>query len=84
KIQLASWLGYTQSSPPEFTTMGPKELRCTKTTKIDGKLLTATLVCSGQRGVYEIAGDLRFTYDLPGHPGAGTGEDGAKWKFEIK
>ncbi len=84
KIQLASWLAFTKASPPEFTTMGPKELKCDKGTKIDGTLLTASITCSGQRGVYEIAGSLRFTYDIPGHPGAGTGEDGAKWKFEIK
>ena len=84
KIQLASWLAFTKSSPPEFTTMGPKELKCDKATKIDGTVLTASITCSGLRGVYEIAGNLHFTYDIPGHPGAGTGEDGAKWKFEIK
>jgi hypothetical protein len=84
KIQLASWLGYTQSSPPEFTTTGPKELRCDKATKIDAHVLTASVTCAGPRGVYEMQGRIRFTYDVPGHPGAGTGEDGATWKFEIK
>ena len=51
--------------------------------KIADKLLTATVTCSGPKGIYEARGELRFGYDAPAG-GTGVGAESAKWKFEIK
>src|SRR5262249_12251250 len=75
RIQLASWLSYNQGSPPELVLTGPKDVKCDKATKIDAHTLAATATCSGPKGSYELQGRIRFNYDVPGHPGAGTGED---------
>jgi hypothetical protein len=89
KVQLASWLAYSQSAPMEFTVTLPRDIKCDATTlhadriKLSGQMLIATVTCSGPRGNYEAQGKIRFGYDSPG--GAhGTGEDGATYKFEIK
>jgi hypothetical protein len=84
KIQLATWLNYSTGSAPELVLTGPKDVKCEKASKIEAHTLIATATCSGPKGVYELQGRIRFNYDVPGHPGAGTGEDGATWKFEIK
>jgi len=89
KVQLASWLAYSQKTPMEFTLTAPKDIKCDAMAlrgdqlKITGQTLIATVTCSAPRGVYEAQGKIRFGYDSPG--GAhGTGEDGATFKFEVK
>ena len=51
--------------------------------KIVDQTLTASLSCSGNRGVYEIRGTLNFGYDTPSG-GAGLGTESTNFKFEIK
>jgi len=88
-IKLASWLKYSDKSPRELQVTMPSDIKCDATTlkgdqiKIADKLLTATITCSGPRGIYEARGELRFGYDVLGG-GAGIGAESAKWKFEIK
>jgi hypothetical protein len=88
-IRLASWLKYSTRTPMEFDLTAPSDLKCDATRlrgdqiKVDGRLLSATVTCSGSRGSYEVRGDLRFGYDAPGG-GTGMGAQSARWKFEIK
>ena len=89
KVQLSSWLTFSQKTPAQFDLTVPKDIKCASTTLrgeqlvIEGHMMTATATCSGPRGVYEAQGSIRFEYDSPS--GAhGTGADGATYKFEIK
>jgi hypothetical protein len=88
-IKLATWLKYSTSTPMEFDVMVPSDLKCDATRlrgdqiKIDGRLLSATVTCSGPKGSYGARGELRFGYDAPGG-GTGVGAQSADWKFEIK
>jgi hypothetical protein len=89
KIQLAGWLTYSKTTPMEFKLTVPKDIKCDAIAlkgdqlKIEGRTLSATVSCAGPKGSYEARGDIRFGYDSPAG-GAGLGNDGAKWKFEIK
>jgi len=83
KIQLASWLAYSQKTAIQFTLMAPKDIRCDKATKIEDHTLTATATCSGPKGNYEAQGKIRFGYDTPAG-GTGLGDDGTTYKFAIK
>ena len=83
KIQLASWLNYSQKTSMDFQVSLPKDIKCEKATKIEGHTLTATATCSGPKGHYEAQGRIKFGYDAPGG-GTGLFEDGTTWKFEIK
>jgi hypothetical protein len=51
--------------------------------KVEGHTMTATVNCSGPRGIYEAAAKIRFGFDGPNKT-TGFGDDGTKWKFEIK
>jgi hypothetical protein len=88
-IRLATWLKYSASTPMEFDVTVPSDLKCDATRlrgdqiKIDGRLLSATVTCSGPKGSYGARGELRFGYDAPGG-GTGVGAQSADWKFEIK
>ncbi len=88
-IKLASWLKYSDKTPMELKVTVPPDIKCDATAlkaeqmTIADKLLTATVTCSGPRGIYEARGELRFGYDAPGG-GTGIGAESAKWKFEIK
>jgi hypothetical protein len=88
-VKLASWLGYSTKSPTQLTVTVPPDFKCDATTltgdqiKLVDKQLTATVTCSGPRGIYEARGELRFGYDAPGGA-TGIGAESAKWKFEIK
>jgi hypothetical protein len=88
-IQLAGWLKYSDKSPMELKITMPPDIKCDATTlsraqiKVVDKQLTASVTCSGPRGIYEGRGELRFGYDTPGG-GTGIGAESAKWKFEIK
>jgi hypothetical protein len=88
-IKLATWLTYSTRTPMEYDLTAPVDLKCDATRlrgdqiKVDGRLLSATVTCSGSRGSYEVRGDLRFGYDAPGG-GTGMGAQSARWKFEIK
>ncbi len=88
-IKLASWLKYSDKTPMELKVTVPPDIKCDATTlkgdqmKIADKQLTATVTCSGPRGIYEGRGELRFGYDAPGG-GTGLGAESAEWKFEIK
>lgn len=88
-IKLASWLKYSDKTPMEFKVTIPPDIKCDATTlkgdqiKVADKLLTATVTCSGPKGIYEARGELRFGYDAPGG-GTGIGAESAKWKFELK
>jgi acylphosphatase len=89
-IKLAAWLKYSDKSPMEMVVTVPPDIKCDATTlkgeqlKVADKLLTATVTCSGPRGIYEARGELRFGYDAPGGGGTGIGAESARWKFEIK
>lgn len=89
KVRLANWLNYSSSQPMEFKLSAPKDLHCDQTTlwgdklKIDGRVLTAQVTCAAARGVYQVAGRLKFGYDAPSGPGFGD-VDGVVWKFEAK
>ena len=69
--------------------MVAREIKCDATTlkgnqlKVDGHTMTAAVTCTGPRGIYEAAGKIRFGFDGPNKT-AGFGDDGTKWKFEIK
>jgi hypothetical protein len=88
-IKLATWLKYSTRTPMEFDLTAPSDLKCDATRlrgdqiKVDGRLLSATVTCSGPRGSYEVRGELRFGYDAPGG-GTGMGAQSHNWKFEIK
>ena len=88
-IKLAGWLKYSDKTPMELKITVPPDIKCDATTlkgeqiKLADKLLTATVTCSGPRGIYEARGELRFGYDAPGG-GTGLGAESARWKFEIK
>jgi hypothetical protein len=88
-IKLASWLVYSSKTPRELKVTIPPDIKCDQTVlqgeqiQIADKLLTATVTCSGPRGIYEARGELRFGYDAPGG-GTGIGAESAKWKFELK
>jgi hypothetical protein len=88
-IKLASWLAYSDKTPKELKVTVPPDIKCDATTlkgeqiKVADKLLTATVTCSGPRGIYEARGELRFGYDAPGG-GTGLGSESTEWKFEIK
>jgi hypothetical protein len=87
-IKLASWLAYSDKTPRELKVTIPPDIKCDQTLlkgdqiKVADKLLTATITCSGPRGIYEGRGELRFGYDAPGG-GTGIGAESAKWKFEL-
>ena len=88
-IKLASWLSYSDKTPRELKVSVPSDLKCDAVSlkgeqiKVADKLLTATVTCSGPRGIYGARGELRFGYDAPGG-GTGIGAESAEWKFEIK
>jgi hypothetical protein len=88
-IKLASWLKYSNKTPMELKVTVPPDIKCDATTlkgeqmKIADQVLTATVTCSGPRGIYEARAELRFGYDTPAG-GTGLGAESAKWKFEIK
>jgi hypothetical protein len=88
-IQLATWLTYSDKTPRQLTITAPRDIKCDATSlagdqiKIAGRELTASVTCSGPRGIYEARGELRFGYDAPGG-GTGIGAESAQWKFEIK
>jgi len=88
-IKLAGWLKYSDKTPMELKVTVPPDIKCDATTlkgeqmKVADKLLTATVTCSGPRGIYEARGELRFGYDAPSG-GTGIGAESAKWKFELK
>jgi hypothetical protein len=88
-IKLAGWLKYSDKTPRELKVTVPPDIKCDATTltgdqlKVADKLLTATVTCSGPRGIYEARGELRFGYDAPGG-GTGIGAESTEWKFEIK
>jgi hypothetical protein len=88
-IKLASWLKYSDKTPMELDITAPSDLKCDATKlrgdqiKVADKQLTATVTCSGPRGIYEARAELRFGYDAPGG-GTGMGAESAGWKFEIK
>ena len=88
-IKLASWLKYSDKTPMEFAVTVPPDIKCDATRlkgdqlKVADKQLTATVTCSGPKGIYEARGELRFGYDAPGG-GTGLGTESAEWKFEIK
>jgi hypothetical protein len=88
-ITLASWLKYSDKTPMEFELRLPPDIKCDATKlrgdqlKVADKQLTATVTCSGPKGIYEARGELRFGYDAPSG-GTGLGAESASWKFEIK
>jgi len=88
-IKLASWLKYSDKTPMELDITVPGDIKCDATKlrgdqlKVADKQLTATVTCSGPRGIYEARGELRFGYDAPGG-GTGLGAESTQWKFEIK
>jgi hypothetical protein len=88
-IQLASWLKYSDKTPMELDITVPADIKCDATKlraeqiKVADKQLTATVTCSGPRGIYGARGELRFGYDAPGG-GTGLGTESTEWKFEIK
>ena len=88
-IKLASWLTYSTKAPSEFKLTAPPDFKCDtkelkgEQLKISGQTLTASVTCSAPKGIYEARGDLRFNYEDPNNA-AGIGNEGAKWKFEIK
>jgi hypothetical protein len=88
-IKLASWLKFSTRAPSEFKLTAPPDFKCDAKElkgdqlKITDQTLTASVSCSAPRGIYEARGDLRFSYEHPNHA-AGIGNEGAKWKFEVK
>jgi hypothetical protein len=88
-IKLANWLKYSDKTPMELDITVPSDIKCDATKlrgdqiKVADKQLTATVTCSGPRGIYEARGALRFGYDAPGG-GTGLGAESTDWKFEIK
>jgi hypothetical protein len=88
-IKLASWLTYGGRARMGLDITAPPDIQCDATRlrgdqiKVEDKLLTATVTCSGPRGVYEARGTLQFEYDAPGG-GTGLGVESTDWKFEIK
>jgi hypothetical protein len=87
-IKLAAWLKYSDKTPMELVITVPPDIKCDATRlkgdqiKLADKQLTATVTCSGPKGIYEARGELRFGYDAPGG-GTGIGAESAGWKFEI-
>src|SRR5262245_30215673 len=65
-ITLASWLTYSNKTPMELKVTVPPDIKCDATTlkseqmKVADKVLSATVNCSGPRGIYEARGELRF------------------------
>jgi len=88
KVQLASWLSYSQSTPMQFDITVPKDFKCDATTlkgdklKIDNKTLTATITCTAPHGIYQAVGKIRFGYASPAGS-SGLGDDGAKWDVKV-
>lgn len=88
-IKLASWLKYGDRARMALDITAPPDIKCDATKlrgdqiKVDDKLLTAAVTCSGPRGIYEARGTLQFEYDAPGG-GTGIGAESTEWKFEIK
>jgi hypothetical protein len=88
-IKLASWLKYSDKTPMELDVTVPPDIKCDATKlrgdqiKLADRQLTATVTCSGPRGIYQARGELRFGYDAPGG-GTGLGAESSDWKFEIK
>jgi hypothetical protein len=88
-IKLASWLKYSDKTPMQLDITVPPDIKCDATKllgdqiKLADKQLTATVTCSGPKGIYQARGELRFGYDAPGG-GTGLGAESADWKFEIK
>ncbi len=88
-VKLASWLTYSTKAPSEFKLTAPPDFKCDTLVlkgdqlKITEQTLTASITCSAPKGIYEARGDLRFNYEDP-NTAAGIGNEGAKWKFEIK
>lgn len=86
-VQLANWLTFN-GQDTEFDLTVARDIKCDATTlkgsqlKTDGHTLTATVTCSGPKGIYEAAGKIRFGFDGPSKT-TGFGDDGTKWKFEI-
>lgn len=88
-IKLASWLSYSTTTPREMKLTVPPDFKCDakelkgEQIKIDGQTLTASVSCTAPKGIYEARGDLRFGYTTPNNA-AGLGNEGGKWKFEVK
>ena len=88
KVQLASWLNYSPTSPKQFAITVPKDFKCDATTlkgdqlKIDRNTLTAAVTCTAPHGNYQAVGKIRFGYRT--QTGAsGLGDDGAKWDIKV-
>jgi hypothetical protein len=87
-VQLANWLTFNNQET-EFDLTVAREIKCDATVlkagqlKVEGHTMTATVNCSGPRGIYEAAAKIRFGFDGPNKT-TGFGDDGTKWKFEIK
>ena len=88
KVQLASWLKYSASSPKEFNVTVPKDFKCDATSlrgdqlKIEKNILTATVTCTAPHGNYQAVGKIRFGYASPGGS-SGLGDDGATWNVTV-
>ena len=88
-IKLASWLKYGDRARMALDITAPPDIKCDAIklrgdqVKVDDKLLSAAVTCSGPRGIYEARGTLQFEYDAPGG-GTGIGAESTEWKFEIK
>ena len=88
-VKLSSWLAYSTKAPSEFKLTAPPDFKCDAKDlkgdqlKIDGQTMTASVSCTAPKGIYEARGDLRFSYQDPNNA-AGIGNEGAKWKFEVK
>jgi hypothetical protein len=88
-IKLASWLKYGDRGRMTLDITAPPDIKCDAIKlrgdqiKVDDKLLSAAVTCSGPKGIYEARGTLQFEYDTPGG-GTGIGAESAEWKFEIK
>lgn len=90
KLELASWLHYDPARPAVLTVTPPPDVKCDATTvmpdkmKIVGNSLEATIHCTAAvKGSYEAKGMVRFNFVGPRN-GVGLGDDGVKWKFEVR
>jgi hypothetical protein len=88
KVQLASWLSYSATTPRQFDITVPKDFKCDATSlkgdqlKIDNKTLTAAVTCTAPHGIYQAVGKIRFGYATQAG-GSGLGDDGAKWDIKV-
>lgn len=89
KVQLAGWLAFSDKVPRELKIIAPADIKCESTLikaeqiKIAERELTASVACTGAKGSYEVRGELRFGYDVPGTSSAAIGAETASWKFTV-